>query len=354
MTLFNLVPCNRNLEVSVTSFLTKAPDVAAFAKNAGPQALRIDYLASGSRLAFYTPDFFVRSRSGDCYLVETKGREDKDVPAKARTAIAWCKAASSKSLKWTYVYVPQGVYERSSCNELKDLVALCKPSLQELLTEDVVIQPSLFAKQNETSELRIEEFVAVGDFDALPTAYQQSVRHALTLFRFTEQKEGLPFSPAFNPLMGSLEKSSTALLVERLTPFVPSAKAEQKDFFEPELTGIEPKTAKRYQDEFRKLERTLVYRTPISPMGHLKFALEIGLKETHKAPIFEALRKGFSGTSAQDLFDVLQSVYNFRNKYIAHQEFETITKELARQQLKQWIACLSLLNKGRLPSITVS
>ena len=346
-TLFNLVPCNRNLEVSITTFLTNAPDVAAFAKNAGPQALRIDYLASGSRLAFYTPDFFVRSCSGDCYLVETKGREDRDVPAKARTAIAWCKAASGKSLKWTYVYVPQGVYERSSSNELKDLVALCKPALQELLTEDVVIQPSLFARQDETSELRIDEFVAAVDFEALPPAYQQSVRHALTLFRFTEQKKGLPFSPAFNPLMGSLEKSSTALLVERLTPYVPSAKAEQKDFFEPELTGIEPKSAKRYQDEFRKLERTLVYRTPISPMGHLRFALEIGLKETHKAPIFDALRKVFNGTNAQDLFDVLQSVYNFRNKYIAHQEYETITKELARQQLKQWIACLSLLNKGR-------
>ena len=353
-TLFNLVPCNRNLEVSITAFLTNAPDVAAFAKNAGPQALRIDYLASGSRLAFYTPDFFVRSRSGDCHLVETKGREDKDVPAKARAAVAWCKAASSKSLKWTYVYVPQGVYERSSGNELKDLVALCKPALQELLTEDVVIQPSLFAKQDETSELGLDEFVSIGDFEALPPACQQSVRHAVTLFRFTEQKEGLPFSPAFNPLMGSLEKSSTALLVERLTPYVPSAKAEQKYFFEPELTGIEPKTAKRYQDEFRKLERTLVYRTPISPMGHLRFALEIGLKETHESPIFEALRKGFSGTSAQHLFDVLQGVYNFRNKYIAHQEFETISKELARQQLKQWIACLSLLNKGRLSSTTAN
>jgi type III restriction enzyme len=349
-TLFNLVPCNRNLEVSVTTFLTNASDVAAFAKNAGPQALRIDYLAAGSRLAFYTPDFFVRSRSGDCFLVETKGREDKDVPAKVRAAVAWCKAASSKLLKWSYVYVPQGVYERSSCSELKELVALCKPALQELLTEEAVLQPSLFAKQQESSELRIEEFVAISEFESLPPTIQQSVRHALTLFRFTEQKEGLPFSPAFNPLMGSLEKSSTALLVERLTPYVPSAKAEQKDFFEPALTGIELKTAKRYQDEFRKLERTLVYRTPISPMGHLRFALEIGLKETYQAPIFEALRKAFTGATSKELFDVLQSVYNFRNKYIAHQEHDTISKELAREQLKQWISCLSLLNKGRLPA----
>ncbi|HKZ01626.1 MAG TPA: DEAD/DEAH box helicase family protein, partial [Pyrinomonadaceae bacterium] len=103
VTLFNLVPCNRELELAFAKFITPAPDVAAFVKNTGPQALRIDYLAAGSRLAFYTPDFFVRIREGNCFLVETKGREDKDVSIKARAAIAWCKAASSKKTKWDYV-----------------------------------------------------------------------------------------------------------------------------------------------------------------------------------------------------------------------------------------------------------
>jgi type III restriction enzyme len=56
-TLFNLVPCNRSLEVALTGFADTAPDVAAFAKNAGPQAVRIDYLTADQRLALYTPDF---------------------------------------------------------------------------------------------------------------------------------------------------------------------------------------------------------------------------------------------------------------------------------------------------------
>ncbi len=44
-TLFNLVPCNRKLEVAMAQTLDHTlKDVAAFAKNAGPQALRIDYL----------------------------------------------------------------------------------------------------------------------------------------------------------------------------------------------------------------------------------------------------------------------------------------------------------------------
>ncbi len=114
-TLFNLVPCNRELEVAMTEFLTaKARDVAAFAKNAGPQCLRVDYIGVGGRLAFYTPDFFVRTTSGNYYLVETKGREDIDVPRKARAAVEWCKCASTNKCKWEYLYVPQGVFENLS------------------------------------------------------------------------------------------------------------------------------------------------------------------------------------------------------------------------------------------------
>ena len=59
-TLFNLVPCNRTLETAFVALCDKVQDVAAFGKNAGPQCLRIDYLSDGARLAFYTPDFFVR------------------------------------------------------------------------------------------------------------------------------------------------------------------------------------------------------------------------------------------------------------------------------------------------------
>ncbi len=98
-TLFNLVPCNQTLETAFVEQCGKASDLAAFAKNAGPQCLRVDYLSDGARLAFYTPDFFVRIDSGSYYLVETKGQVDRDVPVKARAAVEWCKAASTKQVK---------------------------------------------------------------------------------------------------------------------------------------------------------------------------------------------------------------------------------------------------------------
>jgi type III restriction enzyme len=105
-TLFNLVPCNHGLEVAFSKFVGGFPDVIAFAKSAGPQSLRIDYLSGGTPLAFYTPDFFVHGSDNNYCLVETKGRADQNVSSKARAAVGWCKAASSKTAKWNYVYVP--------------------------------------------------------------------------------------------------------------------------------------------------------------------------------------------------------------------------------------------------------
>jgi type III restriction enzyme len=134
-TLFNLVPCNRSLEVALTKFVDTAADVAAFAKNAGPQAVRIDYLTADQRLAFYTPDFFVRTSEGHLYLVETKGRQDRDVPRKAMAAVEWCKAASRSKPRWEYVFIPQNVMEGLTSNRFVDLVRACAPALQNLVSE---------------------------------------------------------------------------------------------------------------------------------------------------------------------------------------------------------------------------
>jgi type III restriction enzyme len=342
-TLFNLVPCNRQLEVAFAKFATSASDVAAFAKNAGPQALRIDYLASGSRLAFYTPDFFVRTRDGNHYLVETKGRQDKEVPAQARSAVAWCKAACSKTTKWTYVYVPQLSFGVLSSNMFADLVSLCQPALSELLTEASTAQLGLFTKVEEWSDLKLGEFISPSTLEGLPSRYRDSVSHAVMLFRLTENKENLSFAPVFTPLIGPLEDASNALLVERLAPLVPSVRSAQQDFFAPELSSIEKHKLKYYGNEIKKLERAVVFRSPISPMGHLRFALEVGLTSTAPAPLFLALRGCFGTAKDQELLDLLTSVYTFRNKFIAHQEQDSVKKETARPQLKEWIDLLVLL-----------
>jgi type III restriction enzyme len=344
LTLFNLLPCNRQLEVAFVKWVTAAPDLAALAKNAGPQALRIDYLAAGSRLATYTPDFFVRTKDGSCYLVETKGREHKEVPAQARAAVAWCKAASYKGAEWNYVYVPQLFFERLGSNLFQDLVSLCQPALSDLMRETETPQFGLFTGAEEETELGLNELLSPTALEALPSRYRNNIRQAVMLFRFIENKENVSFAPVFTPLIGSLEDASNGLLLKRLEPFVPKGRSAQEDFFRPDLATVEVRKRRHYESEIKKLERTLVFRSPISPMGHLKFALEAASAREPAGLLFEALRAAFSDGRAQGVLSLLTTVYAFRNKSIAHQENEMVTRETARAQLKEWIDLLIALH----------
>lgn len=351
-TLFNLVPCNQGLEVAFSKFVGASPDVIAFAKNAGPQALRIDYLSGGTRLAFYTPDFFVHGSDNNCYLVETKGRADQDVSAKARAAVGWCKAASSKAAKWNYVYVPQGVFERLSSPDFNDLVSLCRPALADLLVEADRSQPSLPFEQP-TGRGAVEEFVPQKAFAKLPPRYQSNIEQAVMLFKFLENKENMSFSPVFTPLLGAMEDACNTLILARLLPAMPTGRVAEKDFFNPILSSIDQKKWKYYQDELKKLERTLVFRSPISPMGHLKFCLEYAIKSTEVlGGVFSAIKLQFGSEHDKQLLDILGSAYQFRNKYIAHQEHATVSKDLAREQLTAWTAALRLLYEGSAPATT--
>lgn len=345
-TLFNLVPCNQGLEVAFSKFVGASPDVVAFAKNAGPQALRIDYLSGGTRLAFYTPDFFVHGCDNNYYLVETKGRADQEVSAKARAAVGWCKAASSKTAKWNYVYVPQGTFERLSSPDFTDLVSLCRPALADLVVEAARFQPSLPFEQHAGAGA-VQEFVPQREFSKLPSRYQSNIQQAVMLYRFLENKENMSFSPVFTPLLGALEDACNTMILARLLPVMPTGRVAEKDFFNPILSGIDQKKLKYYQDELKKLERTLIFRSPISPMGHLKFCLEYAIKPKEVlGGVFGVIKLHFGSDHDKQLLEVLGSAYQFRNKYIAHQEHATVSKDIAREQLSAWTTTLRLLYEG--------
>ena len=268
-TLFNLVPCNRELEVAMTRFADRAPDMVAFAKNAGPQCLRIDYLAAGGRLAFYTPDFFIRTKDGNYYLVETKGREDPDVPRKARAAVAWCKSASIPSCRWEYLYVPQGVFERLSGDSVGELARTCAPALQNLLAEeDLTAKYPLFVPliAGEAEEVEkapeIKRLVDEATLEALPPRYRKAVEDAVTLFLFLENK-GMNYAPVFSTLLGSLDEAAKGLMIRRLQPDMPPTAPEQRAWFEPYLGDVDYK-ARPNTGTYQKTSRKLWYSKPVS------------------------------------------------------------------------------------------
>lgn len=333
-TLFNLVTCNRDLEVAMSRFLDRAPDVAAFSKNAGPQSLRVDYLSSNGQLAFYTPDFLVRRDTGHYVLLEAKGRVDKDVPLKARAAVAWCKAAGNKPVKWDYLYVPQETFEAFSDNRLGVLLRSCEPALQDLLDE--AVEPQLTLAFGEVRGDETEAFISKADFAALPPAHQKMVQQAISLFRFMEKKSGQSFAPVFTPLLGPLDEASRAVMLKFLGPDIPTEREARQAFFEPDASHLPKKEAEMCQRRGNDLKRTLVDHNGVSPIGLLRWCLQYASESTGPADaVFGAVRQRFGSVPAE-ICKLVCNINAFRNDHVAHQNKELTDPALARKTLGEW------------------
>lgn len=100
-------PVDNNMEADFVNFLTMADDVISFIKNIpNIVGLKITYYDSRERKwrKFY-PDFIVKTNHG-YYLIETKGREEIQVPDKNIAALKWCEAVSkATNNRWVYLYL---------------------------------------------------------------------------------------------------------------------------------------------------------------------------------------------------------------------------------------------------------
>src|ERR1017187_10445675 len=105
------------LELAFAAFLETAPDVQAFGKNYMAVGFKIDYVRADGELSTYTPDFLVRTTDGLVWVVETKGREELDVPQKMARLRQWCADATEASkgeggTRYGFVYVDQESFEK--------------------------------------------------------------------------------------------------------------------------------------------------------------------------------------------------------------------------------------------------
>jgi len=106
------------LELSFAAFLETAPDVQAFAKNYLAVGFRLDYVRSDGDLSTYTTDFIVRTTDGTIWLVETKGREELELPQKMARLAQWCADATTADAiqapprRYDYVFVDQASFEK--------------------------------------------------------------------------------------------------------------------------------------------------------------------------------------------------------------------------------------------------
>lgn len=111
-TVFSKVPCDNQFEEDFARFLDRAMDVERFAKLPMQFGFTIPYTDVSGNLRHYYPDFVAVDSDGTHLVIETKGREDTDVPRKDSAARVWCEGASALTgTPWRFLKIMQKDYE---------------------------------------------------------------------------------------------------------------------------------------------------------------------------------------------------------------------------------------------------
>lgn len=348
-TMFNLVPCENDFEQAFTDFCDFAGDVAAFAKNAGPQKLMIDYLRPDGHRAFYTPDFFVRCSAGSYYLVELKGKVDALVPVKACAAVQWCKAASKGKTKWRYLYVPYHLFQQSAAAEIEELARACEPSLKAILGEAETGQqelPLFEATARKEAEELLSRVMEQAGISEAPESVAGSMRQSVLLLDHAV-RSGVPdYAHAFQPLLGPLDDYSLRILEKRLGPRIPKDDRSRRDYFSPYLGSLSSRDRSVLAKNQRYLEHNLVFGRSIMKLGTLLFCLRYAQGEVCDAPgMWKDVENVFAGKEMESLYEGLDSVNGFRNKHVAHVEERLTDAEEAWEAMEVWLRCLDRMAK---------
>ena len=125
-------PSAGGFELKFAYFLEDtAPDVQSFAKNYLAVGFKLDYVKADGDLANYVPDFLVRTTGDETvWIVETKGREELDLPQKMARLRQWCADATaaeqengSPTRRYDFVYVDETSFHKHPPTSFAGLVA---------------------------------------------------------------------------------------------------------------------------------------------------------------------------------------------------------------------------------------
>ena len=122
---FNRIIGDSKLELDFARFLEDSTDVLAYAKNYLAVRFKLDYVNADGDISNYYPDFMVKVSDDKTYVVETKGREDLDVPLKMQRLQQWCQDINraQTGVAYDYVYVDEDSFEKYRPSSFKDLTA---------------------------------------------------------------------------------------------------------------------------------------------------------------------------------------------------------------------------------------
>jgi len=122
---FNRIIGDSQLELRFASFLEDCSDVVSYAKNYLAVHFKLDYVNADGDISSYYPDFLVKLSDKRVAIVETKGREDLDVPLKMTRLRQWCEDinAMQSDVTYDFVYVDEEGFKKYEPKSFAALLA---------------------------------------------------------------------------------------------------------------------------------------------------------------------------------------------------------------------------------------
>jgi type III restriction enzyme len=121
---FNRIIGDNQLELQFASFLEDCSDVVSYAKNYMAVHFKVDYVNADGDISNYYPDFMVKLSAKRIVIVETKGREDLDVPLKMTRLRQWCEDVNrvQTDVEYDFVYVDEESFEKYKPTSFRQLL----------------------------------------------------------------------------------------------------------------------------------------------------------------------------------------------------------------------------------------
>jgi type III restriction enzyme len=125
---FNRIIADNQLELQFANFLEGCGDVVSFAKNYMAVHFKLDYVNADGDISNYYPDFMVKLSDRRIVIVETKGREDLDVPLKMARLRQWCEDINrvQTDVEYDFVYVDEESFEKYKPTSFRQLLEAFK------------------------------------------------------------------------------------------------------------------------------------------------------------------------------------------------------------------------------------
>ena len=122
---FNRIVGDYQFELEFANFLEQCPDVTSYAKNYLAVHFKLDYVKTDGDISNYYPDFIVKLSGGRVVLVETKGREDLDVPPKMARLKQWCEDVNTAqfSVEFDYAFVDEVSFKKYPPKSFDDILS---------------------------------------------------------------------------------------------------------------------------------------------------------------------------------------------------------------------------------------